>query len=161
MQRLIPQPASSVALFATWLLLNQSLAAGQILLAALLAVLIPSGVAALRPLRPRLKRPGVALRLAGVFLWDVVASNVEVARRVLGPEDAIRPSFVWVPLELSDPHAIVTLAAIVTLTPGTLSADLTADRRHLLVHAFNVDDAGALVAGIKRRYGRPLKEIFE
>ena len=158
MQHLFPQPATSAALFATWLLLNQSLAAGQILLAALLAVLIPSGVAALRP---RLKRPGVALRLAGVFLWDVVASNVEVARRVLGPEDAIRPSFVWVPLELSDPHAIVTLAAIVTLTPGTLSADLTADRRHLLVHAFNVDDAGALVAGIKRRYERPLKEIFE
>jgi multicomponent K+:H+ antiporter subunit E len=47
------------------------------------------------------------------------------------------------------------------MTPGTLSAELSPDGRHLLVHAFNVDDEAALVAQIKARYEAPLQEIFE
>ncbi|MFY7941343.1 MAG: Na+/H+ antiporter subunit E, partial [Burkholderiaceae bacterium] len=70
------------------------------------------------------------------------------------------PAFVWVPLTITDPHGIVALAGIITMTPGTLSADLSADRRHLLVHAFNVDDEAALIAAIKTRYEEPLLEIF-
>ena len=49
---------------------------------------------------------------------------------------------------------------MITLTPGTLSADLTPDRRWLLVHALDVDDEAALVAQLKRRYERPLAEIL-
>jgi len=101
------------------------------------------------------------VKLGLVVLWDIVLSNIEVARRILGPEDAIKPAFVWVPLDLTDPHAIVSLAGIITMTPGTLSAELSPDRLHLLVHAFNVDDEAALIAQIKARYEAPLKEIFE
>jgi multicomponent K+:H+ antiporter subunit E len=161
MRRWLPRPLTSVALVAVWLLLNQSLSAGNWVLALLFAVAIPLVLAPLRPARLHLRRPGVALRLLGVFLYDLVMSNLEVARRVLGPEAAIRPGFVWIPLDLAEPHAVATLAAIITLTPGTLSADLSEDRRHLLVHAFNVDDPAALIAGIKQRYERPLMEIFE
>ena len=57
-------------------------------------------------------------------------------------------------------HGITALASIITLTPGTLSTELTADRRHLLVHCFNLKDADEQVASIKTRYERPLKEIF-
>lgn len=161
MRRWLPHPITSLLLAAVWLLLNQSASAGNLVLALLFAVTIPLLLAPLRPVRLRLRKPGVALSLLGVFLYDVVMSNIEVARRVLGPEAAIRPDFVWVPLDLTEPHAIATLAAIITLTPGTLSADLSEDRRHLLVHAFNVDDPEALIAGIKQRYERPLMEIFE
>jgi multicomponent K+:H+ antiporter subunit E len=161
MRRWLPHPVTSLLLAIVWLLLNQSASAGNFVLGVLFAVTIPLVLAPLRPVRLRLRKPGVALRLLGVFLYDVVMSNIEVARRVLGPEAAIRPGFVWIPLELTEPHAIATLAAIITLTPGTLSADLTEDRRHLLVHAFNVDEPEALIAGIKNRYERPLLEIFE
>jgi multicomponent K+:H+ antiporter subunit E len=161
MRRWLPHPVTSLLLAVVWLLLNQSASAGNFVLGVLFAVTIPLVLAPLRPVRLRLRKPGVALRLLGVFLYDVVMSNIEVARRVLGPEAAIRPGFVWIPLELTEPHAIATLAAIITLTPGTLSADLTEDRRHLLVHAFNVDEPEALIAGIKNRYERPLLEIFE
>ena len=65
------------------------------------------------------------------------------------------------PLAIRDAHGVATLAGIITMTPGTLSADLTDDRRYLLVHAFNVDDEQALVASIKERYEAPLREIFE
>jgi multicomponent K+:H+ antiporter subunit E len=85
---------------------------------------------------------------------------VEVARRILGPEAALKPRFVWVPLDIQQPWGIATLAGIITLTPGTVSSDLSADRRYLLVHALNEDDPAALVATIKARYERPLMEIF-
>ncbi len=158
---LVPAPLISAALLATWLMLNGSLSAGHIVLGAALAIVIPWFSERLRSDRTRLKRPGTALRLAAVVAKDIVLSNVEVARRILGPESSISPRFVWVPLDIRDPHGIVALAGIVTLTPGTLSSDLSDDRRHLLVHAFNVGDEAALVAEIKTRYEAPLMEIFE
>jgi multicomponent K+:H+ antiporter subunit E len=158
---LVPAPLISAALLATWLLLNGSLSAGHIVLGVALAIVIPWCSERLRPDRARLKRPAVALRLAAVVAKDIVLSNIEVARRILGPESAIRPRFVWVPLDIRDPHGIVALAGIVTLTPGTLSSDLRDDRLHLLVHAFNVGDEAALIAEIKTRYEAPLMEIFE
>lgn len=158
---LLPAPLVSVLLFFAWLMLNGSLSAGQAALGAALAIAIPWFTERLRPDKPALKRADVAARLAAVVLKDIVLSSIEVARRVLGPESAIRPRFFWLPLDLRDPHGIVALACIVTLTPGTLSADLSDDRRHLLIHAFNADDEAALVADIKARYEAPLKRIFE
>jgi len=160
-KRLLPAPLLSATLFLTWLLLNSTVDPAHLVLAAALAVVVPWFTEALRPERPRVRRPLAIVRLGLVVLWDIVLSNIDVARRILGPESAIKPRFVWVPLSLSDPHAILSLAGIITMTPGTLSADLSADRRYLLVHAFNVDDEAALIAQIKARYEAPLKEIFE
>jgi len=161
MKRRFPAPLLSATLFAVWLLLNNTLDPAQLVLGALLAIVVPWFTETLRPERPRIRRPLLIVRLGLVVLWDIVLSNIEVARRILGPEEAIRPAFVWMPLELTDPHAIVSLAGIITMTPGTLSAELSPDRRHLLVHAFNVDDEAALIAQMKARYEAPLKEIFE
>jgi multicomponent K+:H+ antiporter subunit E len=159
--RWLPAPLLSLVLFVVWLMLNQSLSPGQLVLAAALAIAVPWFSERLRPDRPRLKRPALIVRFGLLVLWDIVRSNVEVARRILGPEGAIRPRFVWVPLSIRDPHGIVALAGVITMTPGTLSAELSADRRHLLVHAFNVDDEAALVADIKARYEAPLIAIFD
>lgn len=161
MRRLLPAPLLSATLFIVWLLLANTLDPAHIVLAAFFAVVVPWYSERLRPDRPRLKRPLTIARLGAMVLWDIVLSNIEVARRILGPESAIRPSFVWVPLALKDPNAVLTLAGIITMTPGTLSADLSPDRRYLLVHAFNVDDEATLVEQIKSRYEAPLKEIFE
>ena len=159
--RWLRAPVQSALLFAVWLLLNQSLSIGHLTIAALLAVGVPWFTDDLRPGRPRPRRPLLALRLTCVVLRDIVMANIDVARRILGPESAIKPAFFWVPLSIRDPHGISTLAGIITLTPGTLSADLTEDQRHLLVHGFNVDDEAALIADIKLRYEKPLMEIFE
>jgi multicomponent K+:H+ antiporter subunit E len=160
-KRWLPAPLLSATLFAVWLLLNNTVDAAHLVLGALVAIVVPWFTERLRPDRPRIRRPLAILRLGLVVLWDIVMSNIEVARRILGPEEAIRPAFVWLPLDLTDPHAIVSLAGIITMTPGTLSAELSADRRHLLVHAFNVDDEAALIAQMKARYEAPLKDIFE
>ena len=94
------------------------------------------------------------------MLWDIVLSNVEVAGRILGREGRIHPGFVWIPLDISNPYGISALAGIITMTPGTLSAELSLDRRHLLVHCFHLEDPAATIAQIKQRYEAPLREVF-
>jgi multicomponent K+:H+ antiporter subunit E len=160
-QFLLPSPLLSAALALIWPILNQSWSLGHLFLGALLAVLIPTFTNRLRADRAELHRPAVMLRLLLIVLKDIVTSNIDVARLILGPESAIRPGFFWLPLSISNPHGIVTLAGIITMTPGTLSADLSADRQHLLVHAFNIDDEAVLIASIKSRYEAPLMEIFK
>lgn len=160
MSRLLPSPPLSVAVFVLWLLLVGDFSLGQLALAALMALLLPLLAGLLQPERARFGRTRTILVLSRRVLWDMLLSNIEVARRILGPERALTPGFIWVPLDLQNIHGITALASIITLTPGTLSAELTEDRRHLLVHAFNLKDADATVAEIKARYEAPLKEIF-
>jgi multicomponent K+:H+ antiporter subunit E len=158
---LLPAPLLSAVLFVSWLLLVGSLAPGQLVLAVVLAVGIPLWSQKLRTERPRVGAWGTLARLTLVVLYDIVASAVTVARQILGPEDRIHPGFVWVPLSIRDPYGTASLASIITMTPGTLSVDLSPDGRQLLVHALHVDDAGGLVASIKSRYEQPLIAIFE
>lgn len=157
---LLPSPSLSLVLFALWLLLNGSLALAQILLAALLALGVPLLTERLRDKRARMQSPLTAIRLALIVIWDILVSNLQVARLILGPESRIHPDFVWIPLELRNLHGIAALAGIITMTPGTLSCDLTADKRALLVHCLDVQDKEAVIAQIKARYEQPLLRIF-
>lgn len=158
--RLLPAPLVSLLLFVTWPVMNLSFSLGHLALSAVLALAIPWFTEALRHERPALRKPGTIVRLGLTVLWDIVMSNIDVAKRILGPESRINPGFVWVPLSITDPHGIVALAGIITMTPGTLSADVSDDRRHLLVHAFHLEDEAALIESIKSRYEAPLLEIF-
>jgi len=142
-------------------MLNESVSVGNLLLATVFALAIPWLTAAFRPDKLRIRAWPAVLRLAATVLYDIAKSNVEVARRVLGDESRLRPRFVWVPLRLRDPHAIVALAGIITLTPGTVSSELSEDRRHLLVHTLHCEDEAALMADTQSRYENPLREIFE
>jgi len=101
-----------------------------------------------------------AARFTLLVTWDIVMANVAVARLILGPMDRLRPAYVEVPIALEQPLAISLLASIITMTPGTVSADLSDDRRRLLVHVLDTSDPAALVEQIKSRYERPLAEIF-
>ena len=158
--KLLASPLQSALLLAAWLLLNGTLEPGHLVLGALLAVALPIVIDPLVGAFPRVGRPLRIAGLAAVVAYDVVMSNIEVARRILGPESALRPGFVRVPIVLTDPYAIATLAGIITMTPGTLTCAVAPDNRFLLVHALHVDDADALVAAIKSRYEQPLMEIF-
>ena len=160
MSRLVPAPLLSVVLFCAWLLLN-GVSAGHFALGAVLGIAIPWFTEPFRPDRFRLRSWPALVTLAVTVLWDIVVSNVQVAWLIIGPERRIRPRFIWLPLAIRDPHGIATLAGIITMTPGTLSANLTDDRKHLLVHALNVADEAELVASIKARYEAPLRRIFE
>ena len=162
MKRLLPAPLLSAALFVLWLLLNQSLSPGNLLLALVVAWLVPLLRRGLRPLPVRIRRPGTVLRLGLTVVADTVASNLAVARLLLTPG---RPrhaaAFVHIPLELRDPNALAVLAMIVCITRGTAWAELSLDRSMLMLHALEVDDPQTLIDHVKQRYERPLMEIFE
>lgn len=161
MKNWLPHPLLTPALAAIWLLLNNSLAPGQVLLGLLLGWAIPRFTLAFWPERVRIRAPRRLLRFAAVFLRDVLVANLAVARLILAGPRALRPAFVVVPLDLGNDLALSLLANAICLTPGTVSARLSTDRRHLLVHALDCGDPADLVATIKTRFEAPLKEIFE
>lgn len=161
MKRLLPQPAMSLALLATWLLLNNTVHPAHWLLGTLLAVLIPLYTIRVSAGQARVGQWLTVVVLGVIVLIDIVKSNIKVARLILGPESRLRPAFVWVPLDATNAHAKAALAGIITMTPGTLSVDFSSDGTFLLVHALDVGDQAALIAEIKSRYEMPLMEIFE
>ena len=155
-----PSPFNVVLLFVVWILLTNSFSVGNLLLAALLAFLIPMGVARVQSETIRVKKPGKALRYLMVLIIDIITSNVIVAKQVLGSPDKLRPGFIEVPLDIKEPLPMTLLASTISLTPGTVSTEVSADRKRLYVHALHVPDEQALIAQIKTRYEAPLKEIF-
>ena len=159
-RRWLPHPWMSGILFVTWLLLTNSFSAGSILLAALLALAIPTFTRLFWTERPDIDRYRPLVRLVPLFLWDIVVANVVVAGLILFRRH-LRPHWLLIPLDLEDPNAIAALASMITLTPGTLSAKLTPDRLQLLVHIIDTDDPDGEIHRIKQRYERPLQELFE
>lgn len=159
MRALLPHPLASLAVAALWLLLNGA-SNGHLLLALGLGLALPRLLPAPAIAAPRLAAPRVAAKLVLVVLHDIVKANVEIALRILGPESRIRPAWVWVPLDIVSPQGIAVFASIITMTPGTLSCEISEDRRWLLVHAFHADDAAAVAGAVKARYEAPLMEVF-
>lgn len=160
MSRLLPFPMLSLLLWLSWLLLN-GFSLGHGLLGLVLAVVLPLGTQPFWPNVPRLRNFPKLVRFVLVVHWDIITANMVVARLILGSPRKLRPAFVEMPLELTDDFAITLLTSTISLTPGTVSADVSEDRRTLLIHALDMDDEAELVAQIKQRYERPLKEIFE
>lgn len=158
--RWIPMPAQSFLLFFVWLLLNNSIAPGQILLGAFLAWTIPLLVSPMQARQPRVLRHGLAVRYTLMVMYDILVANFEVAMRVLGPNSRLNPAFVAVPLDLEGALPITLLASTISLTPGTVSAEVSENQRWLYVHALHLEDETALIEQIKSRYEAPLKEIF-
>ncbi len=162
MRRLLPAPLLSAALVALWLVLNASLAVGDVLLALLLGLAVPALLAPLRPARPRMRHPLTVLRLIGVVGRDVLESNARVFLTLLTPPGQPRHArFVRVPLQLRDPSALAALAVITTVVPGTVWCELARDGSALLLHVWDAPDEAAFVAHYKQRYEQPLREIFE
>ncbi|MDO5641429.1 MAG: Na+/H+ antiporter subunit E [Paracoccus sp. (in: a-proteobacteria)] len=161
MKRLFPHPYLSALLVLTWLLLVNDFRYGSLIFALILAIVIPLLIAPYWPDRPALRR---APKLAGftlLVIWDIVLANIDVAKIVLfKPASALRPAWVAVPLELRSPEAIAVLAGTITLTPGTVSCDLSEDGRALLVHCLHAPEPDQIVTDIKTRYEARLKEIF-
>lgn len=161
-RRIFPSPLLSLALVALWMLLNGSFGLGQWLMGLLLGWLVPYLTHSLRPTPVRFSHPMTALRLLMHVGSDVIVSNLRVLRGTIAPIDQVpEGGFIVVPLDMRDPNGLAVLAAIMCVIPGTIWSELALDRSALLVHLFDMKHAEAEVELIKRRYERPLMEIFE
>lgn len=156
-----PHAGLSVFMLLLWLLLANDVSVGQVVLGSILAWLIPWLTQGFWPESLRLRHPLVLLKFILVVLWDIVIANLILAARILGPIHKLQPAFMQVPLDIHHEFTITLFASTISLTPGTVSADLSLDRRFLLVHSLHVTDIDAAIAQMKQRYEAPLKEVFE
>ncbi len=160
-QWLIPHPLLTILLTIVWILLQDQFSAGMAVFGLILGILIPRSTAVWWPDTPSTFKMGKMIRYCFIVIWDILVANVQVAWIVLTvPNDKLRPAWIIVPLDLFRPEAITILAGTITLTPGTVSADLSDEGHSLLVHALHTDDPDAVRDEIKDRYERRLKEIF-
>lgn len=162
MTKLLPFPIMSAGLLALWLLLNQALSPGHVLLGIMVALVGGWTLTTLQIPKARLRRPTAVFRLTALVLIDIVRSNIAVARIILGPDQKGRRSgFIKIPLELRDPYGLAILACIITSTPGTLWVDFDAGSGILTIHILDLVDEDEWIRTIKARYEDPLREMFE
>jgi multicomponent K+:H+ antiporter subunit E len=161
MKQILPHPILSLMLLGLWLLLVNSVSVGNLLLGIVLAWLIPLFTARFWEAQVRIHKPLLLLRFLGVVLLDILVANIAVAALVVGPSKRIRPGFILMPMRLRGNVGLSLLANTISLTPGTLSAFLSADRTQLVIHALQADDADAIIATIRERYEQPLLEALE
>lgn len=159
--RIFPHPHLTLLLTLVWLLMVNRFSLNSLLFGLFLGVVIPFVTRPYWPDRPKLAS---WLRIAEyilVVLWDIVVANFIVARIVLFKPNARRhPAWICVPIDLRAPEAITVLAGTITMTPGTLTADLSDEGHCLLVHCLDAPDPDAVRDEIKQRYERRLLEIF-
>ena len=161
-QRILPHPFLTAVLAIVWVLLVNDFSVGNLLFGLFLGIVIAKITSPYWPGRPKIRNPLAIMEYAVVVMWDIVVSNVLVAYLVLfRRSESLRSRFITVPLDLKSPEAIAMLAGTITMTPGTVSSDLAADGRSLLVHCLETDDPDATVANIKSRYESRLMRIFE
>ncbi|TCT05069.1 Na+/H+ antiporter subunit E [Aquabacter spiritensis] len=160
--RFLPHPLLTVLVTLVFVFLMNEVTPGVVVLGLVLGLAIPLLTAPFWPGRPQLKAPLVIAEFMLIVMWDIVVSNIEVAKLILFRRgESLRSRFIRVPLDLRTPEAIAMLAGTITMTPGTVSADLSADGKALLVHCLDTGDPEATAASIKARYERRLKRIFE
>jgi len=154
-------PWTTVSLVLLWLALQNSVSNGNLLVALLLGITLPIYTSSFWPQRQTLRNPFTVFELVVIVMWDIGVANVQVAWLVLFKDPSqIRSRWVSVPLEIVSSEALTALAAIVSLTPGTISSDFSDDNRFLLVHCLDLEDADSLIDSVKNRYEKRLKRIL-
>lgn len=162
LRRLFPHPLLTILLTLIWLLLVNRYSHNSFLFGLFLGIVIPFVTQPYWPNRPKLRNPLKIAEYILIVLWDIVIANITVARIVLFKPNADRtPEWITIPLDLKSPEAITVLAGTITMTPGTVTADLSSEGHSLLVHCLDAPDPDVVRDEIKQRYERRLKEIFE
>jgi len=156
-------PLLVIVLALLWLAITGNFSGANLVFGALIAVgavfLLRDSVAPPRALK-RLRR---IVSLAVLFLYELGLSAVRVAILVVTPDlrTALRPAVVAVPLTVKSDAEITVLANLITLTPGTLSIDLSDDRKHLYVHALSVSDPQSVIDDIKSGFEARVRKVFQ
>lgn len=162
LHRLIPHPLLTVLLTVIWLMLVNRFSVNSLIFGGFLGIVIPFMTRPYWPNRPRLRNPRMIVEYILVVLYDIIMANVVVATLIVFKRtDQLQPAWIAVPLDLRTPEAITVLAGTITMTPGTVTSDVSCKGHYLLVHCLDAPDPEAVRDEIKQRYERRLKEIFE
>lgn len=154
------RPLVWLGLLLMWLLLNGSIAPGQILLGVIVASIACWAALPLAPPRWQARNRAKIAGLLVAVARDIVTSNIAVLKLVLSGRPP-RSAFVDIPLELTDENGLAVLACIVTATPGSAWIEHNSARRIVTIHVLDTEDAAAWAAEFKQTYERRLLEILQ
>jgi len=160
MKKILPRPWLTFSLIVIWMLVQMAFDLGNLIMGIILGLFVPLVTLRFWPNAPKIKSLPKLAKYMAVFLYDVVIANLQVAVWILGPKEKLRPRWLYVPLDVKHPFTITMLASTISLTPGTVSSQISADRKLLIVHCLHTDDDDESVRTMKERYEKPLKEIF-
>lgn len=160
----------NILLAIIWCLLQENVRIHEFLIGALL------GYGIIRLLKPVLDNEQAARRVFGftgyfsiffhtlryifVFLYEVIKANLQVVRIVLSPTLDITPGIIAYNMDVESDAGITLLANSITLTPGTLTVDVSKDKKTLYIHALNIEDARVLEKSIKNSLERYSREVL-
>lgn len=160
-QRWVPHPLLTFVLILLWMALLNNYTFGGLIVGIVLGMLIPIYTANFWPDRPVIESPFNVVGFVLILMFDIIVANIQVAYRIIfRRSEDLNTTWISVPLDLTSPEAITVLTATITLTPGTVASDISADGRSLLVHCLDADDEQEMVKRIKGRYERRIKAIF-
>ena len=149
----------NILLAAGWMLLNGHYASSDFVIGFIV------GFFALSLTRPSSDKPSygkkswAAIKLLFVFLYQLLTSSLQVVWDVLTPTHLSHPAIIKVPLDVSSDMEIMLLANIVSLTPGSLTLDVSDDRKFLIVHAMFSQDEQSVIDNIKNTFEARILEI--
>lgn len=116
--------------------------------------------------REMIKGKGYALQVPRVlalifyFLYELIIANLRLAYDLLTPGVDIEPRIIAMPLSAKSDAAITIVASLITLTPGTLSVDVSPDKKILYIHAMYAEDEAALIKSLKNGFERRVLEVL-
>ena len=163
MKRWFPLPLTSVLLFFIWLLINQSLSAGQLFLAAVLAISLPLLFKSLQPRNdPVIYRPWLLFKLLVMAMVEIIRFCFNVSRIIMfRKSEGIHSRFIRIPLDMTNDYGLALLSCLINVTPGTVWVELMPGTGELLLHVFDLHDEQWWIDTIKSQYEKPLIQIFE
>ncbi|MEM6822207.1 MAG: Na+/H+ antiporter subunit E [Verrucomicrobiota bacterium] len=100
------------------------------------------------------------VRFFAFYLYEIFLSNFRVAYDVITPNHDMTPGFFAIPLDPISDRQLLVLANLITMTPGTLSLDVSTDRSTLYIHAMYVDDQEKFIREVRDLYMAKIKEVF-
>lgn len=106
------------------------------------------------------QKTGQAIGLAAFFLWEIVLANVRVALDVVRPGHTMTPAVVAIPLDVTSDAEILLLSALINITPGSVTIDLSDDRRTLYVHVMHMVTVEQTRREIKHGFERRIQQLF-
>lgn len=152
----------TVLLTLLWLLLANSIDIGQFLLGGCVSFVFVVLSLRMRPDLAYPRKPWLIIKLIWRVGIDIFKSNLAVVLLILQwRRRDFNSGYVYIPLEVRDPHALAFLACVITYTPGTVWSGLTEKDYILRLHVLDLKEESEWFDTIKNRYEKLLLEIFE
>ncbi|CAN7684542.1 hypothetical protein ASC89_26810 [Devosia sp. Root413D1] len=161
MKRLLPYPVLAALLLLMWLVLQQSIGLGQILLGGAVAVAAALAASAILPGRVRFRGLTSLLQLVAVAGIDIIRSNIAVLLILINPRAEPSAGFIKMELQLTNQFGLAVLACLLTATPGSAWLEYDGEHNTVLIHVLDLADKDEWIATVRHRYERLLLEIFQ